>query len=195
MKILDKNRKKIYNQLYYYKRRESFCVERISIDEFDSIYKIMEDSFPPTEFRPKNEQLALFENENYRIFGTKLDNVLISIAAVWDFDDFLFIEHLATAKKLRGNGIGSALLCELVETSNKIICLEVEPPEDELTKRRVIFYQRNGMFFNSFPYIQPSISKGQEPIPLFIMTSKSKIDKKTFETIKSTLYKNVYKCI
>lgn len=71
--------------------------------------------------------------------------------------------------------------------------MEVEPPVDELTTRRVAFYMRNGLNFNSYPYIQPSITKGQKPIPLFIMTSKSQIDEQTFNKIKSILYKNVYK--
>ena len=49
------------------------------------------------------------------------------------------------------------------------------------------------MHFNSYPYIQPSITKGQKPIPLFIMTSHSEIYEDEFQFIKQLLYKNVYK--
>ena len=82
---------------------------------------------------------------------------------------------------------------EITSNEDKIVCLEVEPPVCNLTRRRVAFYERNGMFFNSYPYIQPSISAGREAIPLFLMTSHTTIDKENFIAIKNKLYKEVYK--
>lgn len=168
-------------------------IEKFSINDFEKIYKIMENSFPLTEFRPRNEQLALFDDANYSVHGIRENGEIISIAAVWNFESIMFIEHLATSPQKRNQGLGKKLLNELINSTNKTVCLEVEPPEDELTCRRVAFYERCGMYFNSYPYIQPSITKGQKPIPLFIMTSKSQIDEQTFNKIKSILYKNVYK--
>ena len=168
-------------------------IERLYTNDFEKIYEIMKESFPPTEFRPYNEQLVLFDDSHYSVWGIKNSDKIISIAAIWEFDEIVFIEHLATSKQHRGNGVGASLLKGIVNSSNKIVCLEVEPPVDNLTRRRVAFYERNGFCFNSYPYIQPSITKGQTPIPLFIMTSKSKIDKQEFEKIKEILYKNVYK--
>ena len=168
-------------------------MEEYFTNDFDEIFKIMEDSFPLDEFRTKEEQLALFENTNYRVFGILENNKIVSIAAIWDFDDLLFIEHLATSPKYRNRGLGKAVLSEIIENTNKLVCLEVEPPIDELSHRRVGFYERCGMCFNSHPYIQPSISKGRSPIPLFIMTSHHSIDELEFNNIKKLLYKNVYK--
>jgi GNAT superfamily N-acetyltransferase len=153
----------------------------------------MEKSFPLTEIRPKSGQAALFENKYYKIIGIKENDSPIAIAALWCFDNFVFIEHLATTPECRNKGLGAQILREIISSTHKTVCLEVEPPEDELTRRRISFYQRNGMFFNSYPYIQPAISKGREPIPLFIMTSKSEIDEQKFIEIKNTLYKEVYK--
>ena len=167
-------------------------IENLSIKDFDKIYEIMEKSFPLTEFRPKDEQAALFNNKYYRVIGTKENGTPIAIAAIWCFDDFIFIEHLATLPENRNHGLGAQLLNEIINSTSKIVCLEVEPPVDAITRRRVAFYERNGMFFNEYPYIQPSISMGREPIPLFIMTSKSKIDRGEFLKIKNTLYKHVY---
>ncbi|MCI8448180.1 MAG: hypothetical protein HFH30_07230, partial [Eubacterium sp.] len=72
------------------------------------------------------------------------------------------------------------------------ICLEVELPENDLAKRRIRFYERNGFFLNQYPYVQPSISKGRSPIPLLIMTSGQPVSEKIFQEIKSTLYEYVY---
>ena len=167
---------------------EQFCIK-----DFDEIYKIMENSFPLTEFRPKKEQLALFDDNRYHILGIRRNGKIISFAAVWHFDEFLFIEHLATMPKYRNQGLGKNILCELIQNDNGIVCLEVEPPIDELTNRRVAFYERCGMCFNSYPYIQPSITKGRSPVSLFIMTSHHTIDELEFNHIKNLLYKNVYK--
>ena len=88
-----------------------------------------------------------------------------------------------------------SMLEEVCGLYDKIICLEVEPPEDEITRRRVGFYQRNHFFFNSYHYMQPSISKGRKEIPLFIMTYGRPVSKSEFEVIKILLYKEVYKQI
>ncbi|MBO7288483.1 MAG: hypothetical protein J6V03_00640, partial [Clostridia bacterium] len=76
--------------------------------------------------------------------------------------------------------------------TNKLICLEVEPPQSEITKRRVGFYKRNGFYLNEYPYIQPPISNGKNPVPLMIMTSGHKVNRKEFNLIKEYIYRNVY---
>lgn len=168
-------------------------IERIHFNEFNKIYNIMEQSFPLTEFRPKEEQAKLFQKPNYQVFGIKDGEFLLSIAAVWVFEDFTFIEHLATLPQNRNCGIGEKILKYIIKNAKHTVCLEVEPPENDLTRRRIAFYERNGLCFNDYPYIQPSISEGRESIPLFIMTSHKKMDEQTYQKIKSTLYKEVYK--
>ena len=141
-------------------------LEQVLIKNFDEIYNIMEQSFPLTEFRPKNEQKALFENKLYKILGVRKNDQFVAFAAIWDFDDIVFIEHLATDVKLRNGGLGSHILQSIISSCNKMVCLEVEPPVDDLTNRRVKFYERNGLYLNNYPYIQPSITKGQDDIVL-----------------------------
>ena len=168
-------------------------IQQLQYSDFGHIYKIMENSFPLTEFRPKNEQEKLLKSKYYSVLGIKENNIPISIAAIWHFENFVFIEHLATLPEYRNKGLGAQLLHEIISSTDKIVCLEVEPPIDELTTRRVGFYERYGMLFNSYPYIQPSISECREPIPLFIMTSNRKVDEQEFIKIKNKLYKEVYK--
>lgn len=168
-------------------------ITQLTLNDFDKIYEIMENSFPLTEFRPKDEQAKLFENKYYRVFGIKENDTLLAFAAIWEFDNFTFIEHLATMPEHRNKGLGAKILMAIINKSSKIVCLEVEPPVDDITCRRVEFYKRNKMIFNSYPYIQPSISKGREPIPLFIMTSNKLINEQEFNKIKKELYKEVYK--
>lgn len=164
-------------------------LQRINETNFPEIYRIMQASFSDDEYRPYDEQLALFEEPEYRIYYMPA-----GFLAVWEFESFIYIEHFAVDPALRNSGTGSAMLQELVKQYQKPICLEVELPEDELTRRRIGFYERNGFVFNEYPYIQPPISKGKSPVPLRIMTYRSKITREEFQKMKEILYRRVYKC-
>ena len=164
-------------------------LQRINETNFPEIYRIMQVSFSDDEYRPYDEQLALFEEPEYRIYYMPA-----GFLAVWEFESFTYIEHFAVDPALRNSGTGSAMLQELVKQYQKPICLEVELPEDELTRRRIGFYERNGFVFNEYPYIQPPISKGKSPVPLRIMTYKSEITREEFQKMKEILYRRVYKC-
>ena len=162
---------------------------------FDEVYSIMEKSFPPDEIRPYDEQKALLSNDFHRVYTLIDGDRICSVAATWQFSEVLFIEHLATDSDLRGRGMGVQILDFLTENEKRTVCLEVEPPENELARRRIAFYERQGFNLNEYPYIQPAISYGRSPIPLMIMTHSRKIDKCEFEGIKRLLYKEVYKVI
>lgn len=166
--------------------------EQFNLSDFDQIFEIMEKSFPLTEYRTYDEQKALWNNNFYKVIGVRKDSKIIAFLAMWDFDNVLFLEHLATTPECRNLGIGASIIHEVLGSTDKLVCLEVEHPDDELTERRVGFYKRNGMFLNEYDYIQPPISKGREAVPLYIMTSGSPIDEEKYKEIKSTIYKNVY---
>lgn len=170
-------------------------IEKLKIQDFDKIYDIMDMSFPRDEYRPYDEQKELLNDPAYSIYVLYNEaHDIKAFIAVWEFDDFVFIEHLAVHPEFRNCGKGSYILNEVIGLFDKTVCLEVEPPETELAKRRIGFYQRNNFVLNNYPYMQPSISKGRKAIPLIIMTSNSKVDKDTFERMKDVLYTKVYKC-
>ena len=161
--------------------------------DFDRVFNIMEKSFPEDEFRPYDEQKALLDKDEYKIYTWQENDKICAFIALWEFHNILFIEHFAVDPDFRSCGIGSKILNEISTHTSKQICLEVEPPKDEITVRRVEFYKRNGFFLNEYPYIQPAISKGKKEVPLMIMTHGKKITKIKFNDIKYMLYTNVYK--
>ncbi len=156
--------------------------------DFDSIYRIMEQSFPDDERRPYDEQKELLLDSRYSIYAENGGFI-----AIWEFEEFVFIEHFAVDESKRNSGLGSKMLANFLGITNKTVCLEVECPDTEIAKRRIGFYERNGFFLNEYEYFQPPISKGKNIVPLMIMTSKSKVTKEKFEKIRDTLYKEVYK--
>lgn len=164
-------------------------------EEFDFVYSFMEKSFPLDEYRPYEEQKALLSDKRYSCYvltDAKTDAIQ-GFAMIWRFNDFAFIEHLAVNPELRNRGLGATLLKELEALLDCTICLEVELPETEMAKRRIGFYQRNGFFYNDYPYVQPPISKGRNPIELRIMTWGKEILEDEFLHMKTLIHREVYK--
>lgn len=171
-------------------------MERLTTRDFDDFFAIMEASFPTDERRPYEEQKALFDNPKYEVYARKNEGKTIGFLAVWRFDSVLFIEHFAVNPAFRNGGVGAGMLRELVESceSQKLpICLEVELPENETACRRIKFYERNGFCFNDYEYMQPPISAGKKPVPLRIMTSGATVSQEAYESIRKTLYTQVYR--
>ena len=169
-------------------------VEKTDSGVFDQIYALMETSFPLEEYRPYPEQKALLSRPAYGLYAARDDREgnLLGFAAVWEWEDFAFIEHIAVSPHYRNGGLGGKLLDQVVALLGKPVCLEVEPPDGGMASRRIGFYQRHGFFLNPYPYIQPSISQGRNPIPLQIMTYGREISEGEFLTIRNRLYRQVY---
>ena len=171
-------------------------LQRLKQNDFDSVYKIMEESFPIDEHRPYQEQRELLEKPEYQIYimSDETSKRVKGFLATWQFDEMAFIEHFAVDSTYRNEGIGTAMLQEIQQVLKGNICLEVELPDNELASRRIDFYKRNGFCFNEYPYIQPAISAGRNPIPLRIMTSGREVSEMGFYEIRKLLYEKVYQC-
>lgn len=166
---------------------------RANVSDFEEIFNIMQDSFPSDEYRYKDEQKALFDLDEYAVYVEKDGEKIIAFLAIWEFNDFIFLEHFAVQKQIRGKGIGSKMLNALSKIYSKPICLEVELPTTEQAQKRIEFYKRNGYFYNEYEYYQPPISLGKNPLPLRITSYKKQLSFEEFTLVKNTLYKRVYK--
>jgi ribosomal protein S18 acetylase RimI-like enzyme len=113
----------------------NIMIEKLLKYDFDKIFDLMEVSFPSDEYRTYDEQKALLDNPFYQVYVLKdsYNNFVMAFVAVWEFEDFAFIEHFAVNPEYRNGGIGEKILNKLVDMLGKTICLEVEPPEDEIT--------------------------------------------------------------
>ena len=118
----------------------------------------------------------------------------IGFFALWQFSEFLFVEHFAVAPPLRGKGMGSKMLSALKEKAKTPIVLEVELPETEIARRRIGFYERSGFHLNGFSYEQPSLGKGRSPVLLQLMSYPVPLSEEEFFQVKETLYREVYRC-
>ena len=165
-------------------------ITRILKSDFEQIYNIMEEAFPENERRSKEGQLALFEDELYKIYSDKEKTVFI---AFWELSEYVFIEHFASLKSQRGGGIGGIFLKAFLEMCGKPAVLEVEPPLNEISKRRIMFYKRNGFNLNEYFYIQPPLGKDRDELELKIMTYPNALSQSEFMVLKNEIYEKIYK--
>lgn len=168
--------------------------ERITEATFDAIFPLLEEAFPVTELRRKEDQRRLLQEESYRLYGVPTEEGGYgAVFATWEIEDFLYIEHFAVKEGNRNHGYGGRLLEELLEWKKRPLVLEVEVPEDEMTRRRIGFYQRHGLHYNEYPYLQPPMRKGQDMLPLRLMTRPAEIDEPTYQRYRKRIHNIVYK--
>lgn len=167
--------------------------ERITEETFDEIFPLLEAAFPVTELRVREEQRKLLQEACYYLYGVRRDGRFAAVFATWEIDDFLYIEHFAVKEEYRNGGYGGKLLDRLLEEKGRPMVLEVEVPEDDMTRRRVGFYERHGLVYNDYPYLQPPLRKGNELLPLRFMTKPGAVDEKTYKRYKKQIYRIVYK--
>ena len=117
----------------------------------------------------------------------------IGLLTTWTFDSFTYIEHFALSPEVRGRGYGSEALAMLIARTEQPLILEAEPPTDELTRRRIGFYERSGFTLYDYPYVQPAYTADSQPVPLCLMGTLDTQDI-MLDQVSRTLHREVYGC-
>lgn len=165
----------------------------VQLETFDQIYSIMKDSFPVIEYRSYEGQKMLLSNPYYRLLTQEDEHgKVIAFLAGWEFESFRFVEHIAVSPVIRGGGRGRQLMEQFMKESALPVILEVEPPEDELKRRRIGFYERLGFQVGDHKYVQPPLREGQPELPLCIMSYPQRLTETEFHSYKEQLYREVY---
>ena len=143
------------------------------------IERIYTESFPLDERRDFSEVIRLLE-ENDNFFS------------YWEWNDFSYVEHFAVDSSCRGSGYGATAMTELLKRINNPAVLEVEKPLDNISQRRIRFYERLGFVLCTRSYTQPPYSPEKQPLELYLM-SFGKIDlNQVFDTVASRIHQKVY---
>lgn len=166
----------------------------INPEDFESADTLIRRSLPDNEIRSKDGQKALLRNPAYHLSVLKNDaGTIIAALATWDFQFFVFGEHLAVDESVRNGGIGSKIIQEFLKNLRKPWVIEVELPDSELASRRIKLYERNGLHLNDYEYFQPPMQPQYPPLPLRLMTYPTPMTADELEAIKTVLYREVYK--
>jgi len=160
---------------------------------FEVIKNLYLTAFPPSERREFDElkkQIYHVEcNVNLILTGEKVAGFVI----LWNFADFVFLEHFAIEPGIRGLGIGERTLALIKDIFNKPVILETELPDDEISSRRIKFYQRNGFRLLHLPYLQPSYDGIKPEVEMKLMSIGVDFLSEELDKYISVISKKVYR--
>ncbi len=166
-------------------------LQKLDIADFDSFYRELQKSFIEDERRDYEDALRLFYDGKYEIFSLLYEEKRVGFISLWHLPDFTFAEHFVIHEEYRNLGLGAKALTELQRIYKKIV-LEAEPATEEIAKRRLGFYKRNGFVENEGDYFQPAYREEGNEVRLVIMSYPDKL--KSFDNavsdIKITVYAN-----
>lgn len=160
---------------------------------FDKLMPLYFDAFCPEERRQVEQLKYLIKNRTSMYFNAvECDGELAGLFVYWDFEDFFYLEHLAVFSEMRNKKIGQQVLDFAKENLKGIRLLEVEPTTDEITTRRVNYYQRNGYKILDKGYIQPSYDGERDAVPLWIMGNEEYTDAERLSRHVDLIKEKVY---
>jgi GNAT superfamily N-acetyltransferase len=163
-------------------------------DHFRQAWAIYEESFPADERRPLAVQLQILSDSRYT-FMPLLDEgtSVVGVLGLWKFEAFTFIEHIAISSACRGTGLGTSTVKELQDEVRLPLVLETELPEmNGQAPKRIRWYENLGFYYNHQEYYQPAYAMQRNPVPSRIMSYPHQLSPGDFQSIRETLYSQVY---
>ncbi len=164
-------------------------------DEYaEELISLYLEIFPENQRHTKEDfENLLNNNSSFFCNAVLINDALVGFFHYWDFETFLFLEHIATEPPLRGHKLGEKTINLVRSFTDKPLVIEVEPAEiSEYGGRRIEFYRRLGFETIQQEYLQPPYRKGDAYITLELMSDHHQFATENFEMIKSTIYKHVY---
>ncbi len=157
-------------------------------DSFKALYSV---SFPIFEQRTEAQQEYAFLSANYHLMAYEENTVFIGFIAYWEFDAYVYIEHCAIDRGLRGQGYGRRLLSGFIEECPKRVLLEIDPVVDEVSRARLAFYKKCGFHENDHPHFHPPYRNEYKAHPLTILTTGRSISDEEYDTFSRDLNETV----
>lgn len=158
------------------------------------VEELLHTAFPEAERRDDGKQRwnTDYETRFHCLLATD-NQEPVGLLTYWNFDTFIYIEHLATAPHLRGQGRGKEMVCTFLEEHKpRPIVLEVEIPVDEMSHRRIRFYERCGLHLWECDYRQPPYHNSDGWLPMYLMASPILSMEEDYLRIQNCIHQEVY---
>ena len=147
--------------------------------------KLYDQAFPYLEKRNESEQQRVMSKSNYHFDIITDEGKFVGILAYWKNDNFIFIEHFAVLPELRGRGYATGALNILKNQNDCNIILEIDPPVDEVSRKRFAFYQKCGFVMNSHDHTQAKYHLGDSDLKLKILSYPRQITVEEYASFKN----------
>ncbi len=153
-----------------------------------------ETSFLPNERRIFDDLRQLLPCSDMYLCALVDQDQLVGFMIYWQWTDagVLFVEHFAIDPEQRGKQFGQKALEHLLRIERACFILEVELPDNEISYRRIQFYERQGFSLNTFAYAQPPYQRGNPAIPMRLMSIPAIASQDYFDECRTLIRERVY---
>jgi GNAT superfamily N-acetyltransferase len=152
--------------------------------EFVDFWNLYNFSFPFIERRSIVQQERIFTNSSYILESFYEDKIYIGFLSYWSFEGYIYLEHFAINEVHRGAGYGSKILRNLINETDKLVILEIDPIIDSISQSRLNFYKSIGFVQNDFDYKVQAYQNKTEVYDLIIMSLGRMISKDELNTFR-----------
>ena len=160
---------------------------------YHNLYNLYTLAFPIAERRSwAGLEYELIYEKRFCPHALIKEDKFVGLFNYWIFDRFFYVEHIAVAPTMRGQGIGAEAM-EIFKSQTKLpIVFEVEMPTNPTSIGRINFYEKLGFLVLSHNYAQPPYEGEQFLLPMQLMSNDKHFAETHFDLIKKTLYRDVY---
>ena len=152
-------------------------------------------SFPLHEQRESPSQEQILQDEAYFFYLIYDGEQFVGLLLCWETGQFIYVEHLCIRPELRCRHYGQRAL-EYLQQKGKTIILEIDPPVDDLSRRRMGFYERNHFNENAYAHIHPPYHRENVGHPLVILSYPNRLTagdyQQFFTYLKEHIMKDVF---
>ncbi len=131
---------------------EFLRIDQSDTERWNKVWDLYESSFPTAEKRREKDHIRAINNPQFFPMSAWEGNELIGIVFYWEWSSYRYLEYLAVNTELRGKSFGSQLLRHLCDKGHTII-LEIDPLVNEISVRRLQFYERAGYTLTPYRYM------------------------------------------
>lgn len=159
---------------------------------FQQVWEIYRTSFPLREQRTYTHQSTAFKSPLYHMDAYLQDGEVAGFIDYWIFPDYAYIEHYAMAETARGKGYGTHILQDfLTRMAGRTVVLEIDPVVDEISTRRLHFYQNLGFQESPFRHDCHAYQPDEEEGELWVLTWPATVDCDFYERFYLDLHQTV----
>ena len=137
--------------------------------DFEPLFRLYQSGFPLHEQRTREKEEAILAHPACRTLALRERGAFAGLLALWEGEDFTYVEHFAIQPELRGSGLGGRVMEKLMGQGKPVV-LEIDPPVDAISQRRKGFYQRCGFVENPYAHVHPPYHRGNAGHALVVMT-------------------------
>lgn len=164
---------------------------------WEQAWRLYVSSFPEHERRTLDSHVNALTNSDFHVEAAIDGDNLLAILFYWTFGGYdIYIEHIAVNPHMRGRRIGSSVLRDLAARNPRAtIILEIDPPLDETSKRRLLFYEKLGFCDTGFIFKHPSYRTRGRCHDLLILSYPARIQEDKYMEFIAFLHSGPLKYI